>query len=73
MNRCLLCKLKEESIDHILLHCTKAKILQYLFFSLFSVVWVIPSLVKDIMFKLARFLHREEKDKGLRSCTPLHF
>ena len=25
MNRCYLCKLEGESIDHILLHCSKAK------------------------------------------------
>ena len=27
MNRCFLSKLEEESIDHILLHCDKARFL----------------------------------------------
>ena len=32
---CFLCKLEGEPMDHILLHCTKARILWHLMFSLF--------------------------------------
>ena len=36
-NRCALCKEELESIDHILLHCDKAKLLWQLVFSIFGV------------------------------------
>ena len=39
-NRCYLCLSKEESIDHILLHCVLTRSLWNLLFSLFGVSWV---------------------------------
>ena len=36
-NRCFLCHKKEETIDHLLLHCIKTRVLWELFFTL---VWV---------------------------------
>ena len=41
--RCFLCQGHEESIDHILLHCGKTKVLWELLFSLFTVYWVMQS------------------------------
>ena len=37
VNRCVLCKKKSESIDHILLHCDKARVLWQLVFSFFGI------------------------------------
>ena len=39
----------EESIDHILLHCAKARTLWAMFFSLFEVQWVLPATVKAML------------------------
>ena len=49
INRCFLCCAKEESIDHILIHCTKARVLWGLLFALFEVMWVLPYSVKDTL------------------------
>ena len=37
VNRCFYCKEEEESIDHILLHYARAKIIWNLVFSLFRI------------------------------------
>ena len=49
MNRCFLCKCDKESCDHILLHCSKASLLWQLVFSLFGVVWLVHSSVKEML------------------------
>ncbi|RVX06687.1 Serrate RNA effector molecule [Vitis vinifera] len=48
-NRCCLCCVEEETINHILVHCSKAKILWDLVFSLFGVNWVLPFMVRDTL------------------------
>ncbi|RVW71739.1 ADP-ribosylation factor 1 [Vitis vinifera] len=46
-NRCFLCCAEEETINRILVHCPKARVLWDLVFSLFGVNWVLPLTVKD--------------------------
>lgn len=41
VNRCFMCKGEEESIEHILRHCSKERILGQLVFSLLSIAWVL--------------------------------
>ncbi|RVX10791.1 LINE-1 retrotransposable element ORF2 protein [Vitis vinifera] len=48
-NRCCLCCVEEETINHILVHCSKTKILWDLLLSLFGVNWVMPFSVKDTL------------------------
>ena len=48
-HRCFLCLVEEESIDHILIHCSKTKVLWELIFALFRVLWVLPLLVKETL------------------------
>ncbi|RVW54540.1 hypothetical protein CK203_071484 [Vitis vinifera] len=48
-NRCSLCCAEEEMINHILLHCSKAKVLWDLVFYLFGVNWVLPFAVNDTL------------------------
>ena len=44
-NRCYLCKVEEETNDHLILFCKKATMLWSLLFSLFDVQWVLQSLI----------------------------
>ena len=48
-NRCSLCCAEEETINHILVHCSKAKVLWDLVLSLFGVNWVLPFTVRDTL------------------------
>ena len=49
--RCFLCLVEEESIDHILIHCTKARVLWELLFALFGVTWVLPLTVRETLLR----------------------
>ena len=49
VNRCSLCFAQEESIDRILLHWGKARVLWELLLSLFEVCWVIHSMVRETL------------------------
>ena len=69
-NRCYLCQRHEESIDHILLHCAKARTLWMLLFSLFGVQWVLPATVKATLLGWdGSFVG--EKRKGVWRASPL--
>ena len=48
-NRCFLCGEGEETVDHLLLHCSKAKILWDLLLAIFRVSWVFPLFVKETL------------------------
>ena len=44
-NRCFLCEEDEEDINHMLLHCKKARMLWDLFLSIVGTSWVFPDSV----------------------------
>ena len=48
-NICFLCHTYIESIDHILLHCGKARLLWELLVSLFRVCWVMQFTIKEML------------------------
>ena len=49
VNRCCLCKVSAESVDHLLLHCPLAKELWDSILSLFGVSWVMPHQVRELI------------------------
>ena len=49
LNKCYLFCVAEESIDHLLIHGTKARVVWELLFNLFGASWVLPSSVKEIL------------------------
>ena len=49
-NRCFLCCEEDETIGHLLVHCTKARILWDMTLVLVGVSWPFPLTVKDTLF-----------------------
>ena len=48
-NRFFFCLAKEESTNHILIHCMKTRVLWELLFAIFGVIWVLPCLVRETL------------------------
>ncbi|KAJ9671525.1 hypothetical protein PVL29_025297 [Vitis rotundifolia] len=48
-NRCFLCGCEEESVNHILLHCTVVRVLWEIALALFGAQWVFPERVKEVL------------------------
>ena len=45
-NRCFLCEKEDETIDHLLIHCSRAKTLWDLVLVIVGSIWVFPLTVK---------------------------
>jgi hypothetical protein len=48
IDRCCMCKINGESVDHLLLHCEVARALWNAIISRFSLSWVMPLRVVDL-------------------------
>ncbi|RVW58324.1 Regulator of telomere elongation helicase 1 [Vitis vinifera] len=71
-NRCFLCCAEEETINHILVHCSKARVLWDLLFSLFGVNWVLPLVVRDTLLGwFASFVDKKRRKNGLMGFEEL--
>ncbi|RVW43414.1 putative ribonuclease H protein [Vitis vinifera] len=70
-NRCYMCMEKEETIDHLLLHCSKTRVLWELLFSLFGVSWVMPCSVREILLSWQTSSVGKKHRKVWRAA-PLH-
>ena len=48
-NRCFLCGKDEETIDHLLLHCSMARLQWDFLLAIFGVNWVFPKSVSETL------------------------
>jgi hypothetical protein len=48
IDRCCMCKMNGESVDHLVLHCEVSCVLWNAIFSRFSLSWVMPLWVVDL-------------------------
>ena len=70
-NRCFMCLENEETIDHLLLHCSKARALWELLFTLVGVSWVLPSSVRETLLSWHGSFVSKKRKKVWRAA-PLH-
>ena len=69
-NRCYLCKEEEETSDHILIHCSKARLLWQLIFALFGIQWVLSCSIREVLLSWhGSFVGK--KGKKAWKATPL--
>ena len=61
LNRCFLCGSKDENVNHLLIHCTVAKVLWEIVFGLFSAQWVFPETVKEVLLSSGSFVGKKRK------------
>ena len=62
---------KEETINHLLLHCSKIRVLWELLFSLFGVSWVLPCSVRETLLSW-QISSVGKKHRKVRRAAPLH-
>ena len=70
-NRCFMCLEKEENINHLLLHCSRTRVLWDLLFTLFGVSWVLPSSVRETLLSWNGFFVGKKCKKAWKAA-PLH-
>ena len=66
-----MCLEKEETINHLLLHCSRTRVLWDLLFTLFGVSWVLPSSVRETLLSQNGFFLGKKCKKAWR-VAPLH-
>ncbi|RVW35300.1 putative ribonuclease H protein [Vitis vinifera] len=70
-NRCFLCLENEETIDHLLLHCSRTRVLWDLLFTILGVSWVLPYSVKETLLSWHGSFVGKKRNKVWRAA-PLH-
>ena len=66
-----MCLKNEETIDHLLLHCSKTRTLWELLFTLVGVSWVMPSSVRETLLSWQGSFVGKKRRKVWR-VAPLH-
>ena len=66
-----MCLKNEETIDHLLLHCSKSRTLWELLFTLVRVSWVVPSSIREMLLSWHGSFVGKKRRKVWR-VAPLH-
>ena len=65
-NRCFLCEENEETIDHLLVHCKKARMLWDLFLSIVGTSWVLlGSVIQTLISCQGALVGKKQKNMWL--------
>ena len=63
-NICFLCEEMEETVDNLLLHCSKARLLWDLLLAIVGVNWVFPLIVREALLSCSRSFVRKKHKKA---------
>ena len=66
-NCCFLCGSDEENVNHLLIHCTVARVLWRIVLSLFGAQWVFPESVKEVVLSWKGSFVGKKREKIWRS------
>ena len=66
-NRCYLCGMDEENVNHLLIHCTVASVLWGIVLGLFGAQWVFPETVKEAIVSWKGSFVGKKREKIWRS------
>ena len=69
-SRCFLCKVEEESTNHVLIHYPKVAMIWHLIFALFGVQWVMPNSIKETILSWSGSFVGKKRKKAW-NATPL--
>ena len=66
-NRCYLCGMDEENVNHLLIHCTVARVLWGIVLGLVGAQWVFPESVKEVIVSWKGIFVGKKREKIWRS------
>ena len=73
VNRCCLCEENEETIDHLLIHCSRAKILWDILLAITDFNWVFPRSVRQLLLAWQSVSVGKKKEESLDGGASLYF
>ena len=73
VNRCCLCEENEETIDHLLIHCSRAKILWNILLAITDINWVFPRSVRQLLLAWQSVSVGKKKEESLDGGASLYF
>ena len=72
-NRCFLCEEEEETVKHLLVHCSKARLLWELLFAIVGVNWVFPLTVRETLLSWCDSFVGKRRKKNLDDSLVSYF
>ena len=69
--RCFLCEENEKTIDHLLIHCSRARMLWDLLLAITEANWVFPRTVRQLLLAWQSASVRKKKEESLDGDSSL--